>query len=73
MWCGGGGALRSQMRGLRAKTHKTERDGSVLGEPCETTVEGKGRRWWDEVDKVMVAVGLCVRKREAGEGPMGQI
>jgi hypothetical protein len=57
-----------QERGLRAKTHKTERDGSVLGVLCETVVEDNGGRRWDEVDEVVVVVGLCVCKREAGEG-----
>jgi hypothetical protein len=32
--------------------------------PCETAVEGEGGWWWDGVDKVVVAVGLCIRKRE---------
>jgi hypothetical protein len=54
--------------GLGAKSDETERDGSVSGTPCETAVEGDGGRWWDEVDEVVVVVGLCVRKREAGEG-----
>jgi hypothetical protein len=66
-----GGALRLQMRGRRgagAKSDKTERDGSVSGMPCETAVEGNGGRWWDEVGKVVVVVGLCVRKCEAGVG-----
>jgi hypothetical protein len=36
--------------------------------PCETVVEGKGGRWWDKVDKVVVVMGLCVCKYEAGGG-----
>jgi hypothetical protein len=51
-----------------AKSDETERNGSVSGVPCETAVEGDGVRWWDEVDKVVVVVGLCVRKCEAGGG-----
>jgi hypothetical protein len=31
-------------------------------------VEDDGERWWDEVDKVMVVVGLCVRKRKVERG-----
>ena len=49
-----------------AKSDETERDGSVSGVPCETVVEGDRGRWWDEVDKVVVVVGVCVRKHEAG-------
>ena len=52
--------------------NKTERDGSVSGTPYETVVEGNGGRWWDEVDKVVVVVGLCVRKWEAGGRAGGQ-
>jgi hypothetical protein len=59
--------------GSEAKSNKTERDGSVSGAPCETAPGGDGGRWWDEVDKVVVVVGLCVRKREAGEGAGLQI
>ena len=57
-------------RGLGAKSNETEHDGLVSGAPCETTVEGDGRRWWDEVDKVVVVVvvGFCVCKHKAGEG-----
>jgi len=51
-----------------AKSDEIERDGSISGAPCETTVEGDGGRWWDEVDDVVVVVGLCVRKCEAGGG-----
>jgi len=70
---GGGsrGAARSQTRGRRgwgAKSDEIERDGSISGAPCKTTVEGDGGRWWDEVDDVVVVVGLCVRKCEAGGG-----
>ena len=39
--------------------------------PCATAVEGNGGRWWDEVDKVVVVMGLRVRKQEAG-GAGGQ-
>jgi hypothetical protein len=52
--------------GAGAKSNETERDRSVSGAPCEMAVEGDGGRWWDEVDTVVVVVGLRVRKREAG-------
>jgi hypothetical protein len=52
--------------GLGAKPDETECNGSVLGTPCEAAVEGDGVRWWDEVDEVVVVVGLCIRKHEAG-------
>jgi hypothetical protein len=52
--------------GLGAKFNKTECDGSVSGVPCEMAVEGDRGRWWDEVDKVVVAAGVCICKREAG-------
>jgi hypothetical protein len=51
--------------GLGAKSDETERDGSVWGTLCKTAVEGDGLRWWDEVDEVVVVVGVSVRKREA--------
>jgi hypothetical protein len=60
-------------KGLGDKSDKTKRDGSVAGAPCETAAEGDGGRWWDEVDKVVLVVGLCVHKREAGEGAGVQI
>jgi len=57
---------REAGEGAGAKSDETERDGSVSGTPRETAVEGDGGRWWDEVDTVVVVVGLRVRKREAG-------
>ena len=54
--------------GWGAKSNETECDGLVLGTLHETAVEGDGGRWWDEVDEVVVAGGLCVRKCEAGRG-----
>ena len=57
---------REAGEGAGAKSDETERDGSVSGTPRETAVEGDGGRWWDEVDMVVVVVGLRVRKREAG-------
>jgi hypothetical protein len=58
---------------LGAESDESERDGSIRGAPCQTAVEGDGGWWWDEVDEVLVVVGLCVRKREAGGGPGSQI
>ena len=54
--------------GAGGQNHKTERDGSISGTPCEMAVEGDGGRWWHGVDEVVAMVGLCIRKREAGEG-----
>jgi hypothetical protein len=54
--------------GAGATSNETERDGSVSGAPCKTVVGGDGGRWWDEVDKVVVVVGVCVRKCKAGGG-----
>jgi hypothetical protein len=62
----------AEERGLGAKYHETERDGSISGAPCEKAVEGDEGRWWHSVDEVVVVVGLRVRKREAGEGAGGQ-
>jgi hypothetical protein len=72
-WWRWGYAFANARQVAGAKTHKTEHDGSVSGAPYETAMKGNGERWWDEVDKVMVMVGLCVRKCEVGEGPRGQI
>ena len=33
---------------------------------------GDGRRWWYGADEAVVVVGLCVRKRERGEGVWGR-
>jgi hypothetical protein len=60
-------------RGIGAKSDKTECDGSVSGAPCEMVVEGDGGRWWYEVDKVVVVVGLRVHKCEVGEGCCGYL
>jgi hypothetical protein len=56
---GGGGVVRMKWwwrwgrvfanarreRGLGAKNHETEHDGSISGAPRETTAEGDGGRW----------------------------
>jgi hypothetical protein len=60
-------------RGLGAKSHKSECDGSIRGALCEAAVEGDGGRWWDEVDEVVVVVGFWVPKHKAGKGVGGQI
>jgi hypothetical protein len=72
-WWGSAFANARRERGLGAKSDETEHDGSVSGTPYETAAEGDGGRWWDEVDRVVVVVELCVRKREAGEGAGVQI
>jgi hypothetical protein len=38
--------------------------------PCETGVEDDEGRWWCSTDKLVVVVGRCIRKREAG-GQLG--
>jgi hypothetical protein len=53
-----------QERGLGAKNTETEHNGSILGAPCETMVEGDGGRWWGRTNEVVVVVGLRVRKRK---------
>jgi hypothetical protein len=53
--------------GLGAENHETECDNSVSGAPCERTVKGDGGRWWCGAGKLVVVVGLCVRKCEVGE------
>ena len=50
---------RKAGEGAGGQNHETERNGSILGAPCETAVEGDGGRWWRGVDDV-VAVGLRV-------------
>ena len=55
-------------RGLGAKSRETERDGSVLGAPHENAIGGGGGRWCGCVVEMVVVVGLCARKREAGGG-----
>jgi hypothetical protein len=72
---GGGGAAHLQTRGGRggwgAKNHETKRDGLISDVPCETAVEGNGGRWWRGMDKVVLVLGLRIRKREAREGARG--
>jgi hypothetical protein len=58
--------------GAGVKNHKTERDGSISGAPCETTVDGDGGRWWGGINEVVMVVGPHIRKCEAGEGAGGQ-
>jgi hypothetical protein len=71
-WWGCSFANARRERGLGAKNHETERDGSISGAPCETAVEGDGGRWWRGADEVGLGLGLRIRKREAGEGAGGQ-
>jgi len=70
-WWGWAFANTRQERGLGAKNHETERDGSISGALCETVVEGDRGMWCGCAVEVVVGVGLCVRKREAGEGAGG--
>ena len=41
-WWGRTFANTRQERGLGTKNHETEHNGSILGAPCEMTVEGDG-------------------------------
>ena len=59
-------------RGADGQNMKSSRLGSISGTPSETGVEISGGRWWGGVDEVVVAVGRCVRKWEAGEQSEGQ-
>ena len=64
-----------QERGLGAKSHENEHDGSIWRVLCEIVpVEGDEGMWFGcEVEVVVVVVvGLCVCKHEAGEGAGGQ-
>ena len=67
-WWGCAFANTRLERGLGAKSHETERDGSVSGAPWETAVEGDGGRWWGGVDEVVAAARCCVRQCKAEEG-----
>jgi hypothetical protein len=71
-WWGCAFANARRERGLGTKSHKTERDGSILGAPCEMAVEGDGVRCWGGVDEMVVGVWPRVRKREVGEEAGGQ-
>jgi hypothetical protein len=50
------------------KNKKTERGGSVSGVPWQMAMKGGRGRWWCGVDKVVMMVGLCVRKHKLREG-----
>jgi hypothetical protein len=67
-WWASAFANARREKGRGSKSDKTKRSGSVSGAACETAAEGDGERWWHEVDRVVVVVGLCAHKREAGEG-----
>ena len=60
--------------GAGAKSHKTERDSSVLGMPHKNVigvmVRGGSIVW---LRGVVVVVRLCVCKHKVGEGAGGQI
>ena len=58
--------------GVKAKIAKLNRWGSISSAPSEMGVEISGGRWCGGADEVVVVVGRCVCKREAGEGAEGQ-
>jgi hypothetical protein len=71
MWWWWWGPLHLQMqgrRGLGAKSHKYKCDGLIWGAPCQMVMEGDGGRWCSCAVEVVVIVGLCVHKCEAGGG-----
>jgi hypothetical protein len=55
-----------------AKMKKSSRWGSISGALSEMEVDISGVSQWGGADKAAVAVGRCVRKREAGERAEGQ-
>jgi len=57
---------------LRAKNPKPSHWGSISGTPSEMGVESGRGRWCSGADEVVVVVGRCVCKCEAGEGAEGQ-
>ena len=63
---------REAGRELRAKMAKWSRWGSISSAPSEMGVVIGGGRWRGGADEVVVVVGRCVCKREAGEGAEGQ-
>src|ERR1700734_3878497 len=65
-------ANASGRRGWGAKKPKLRCLGSISGAPSEVGVGSSGGRWCDGADEVVVVVGRCVPKREAGEGTEGQ-
>src|ERR1700691_1636673 len=72
---GGGGCCvrkRKVGEGLMAKMKKSSRWGSISGVLSEMEVDISGVSQWGGADKAAVAVGRCVRKREAGEQAEGQ-
>ena len=63
---------REAGRELRAKMAKWSRWGSISRAPSEMGVVISGGRWRGGADEVVVVVvGHCVCKREAGEGAEG--
>ena len=59
--------------GLGAKYPKLSHCGSVSVLTCHTAMEGGKGRWWGGFYEMMVVVGWCVCKHEAGKGLGGRI
>ena len=57
-----------QERGLGAKNHEIEHNGSISGAPCKKEVEGNEGRWWGGMNEVVMVVGPRVCKCEVAEG-----
>ena len=68
-WCWAPAFAKARQEGgLGAKSHGSERDGSICGAPCQTAVEDDGGRWRGDVDKVVVVVRMRVRAPVREEG-----
>jgi hypothetical protein len=67
-WWAASFANAKRGRGLRGKSPKLERAGSVLGASLETEEGIDAGRWWGGVDEVAAAAWSCVQQHEAGEG-----
>ena len=57
---------------VKAKIAKLNCWGSISSPPSEIGVNISEGRWCGGADEVVVVVGHCVCKREAGEGAKGQ-
>jgi hypothetical protein len=70
-WRGIAFANMRRERGQRAKNPKPSHWGSISGALSEIGMESGERRWCGGADEAVVAMGRCVRKREARERGFG--
>ena len=61
-----------QEKVVKAKIAKLNCWGSILSAPLEIGVKISEGRWYGGAGEVVVVVGLCICKCEAGEGAKGQ-